>query len=71
MMIAIVNQCPWCGEDYDIRVPYKGYQEWENGKLIQKALPTLSTTERECLITGCCVKCQDKIKKSFLRVDKM
>jgi len=30
----------------------KGIAEWKNGKLIQDALPTLTTNQREFLLTG-------------------
>ncbi len=59
--IAIANQCPWCGRDYEIRVPYDGYIKWRSGVLIQNAFPTLTPTERECMITGYCAECQDKL----------
>ncbi len=59
--IAIENQCPWCGKDYEIRVPYDGYRKWYNGALIQNAFPTLTPTERECMITGYCADCQKKL----------
>lgn len=59
--MAIVNQCPWCGKDYEIRVPYAGYIKWRNGVLIENAFPTLTTTERECIITGYCEACQNKL----------
>lgn len=59
--IMIINQCPWCGKDYEIKVPYDGYMKWRSGVLIQNAFPTLTPTERECMITGYCADCQEKL----------
>ena len=34
------------------------FEAWRNGELIQNAMPDLTFTEREQLISGLCLKCQ-------------
>ena len=50
--------CPFCGKDHAVEVNLAGYIEWERGELIQNAMPDLTPTEREQLISGLCPKCQ-------------
>ena len=50
--------CPFCNSDHAVEVSLAGYIEWERGELIQKAMPDLTSTEREQLISGICPKCQ-------------
>ena len=50
--------CPFCSKDHAVEVSLAGYIEWERGKLIQNAMPDLTPTEREQLISGLCPKCQ-------------
>ena len=53
--------CPFCGADHAVEVSLTGYIEWERGELIQNAMPDLTPTEREQLISGLCPKCQAKV----------
>jgi hypothetical protein len=50
--------CPFCGKVHFVTVNYEEYMAWENGECIQKAMPSLSATEREQLISHICPKCQ-------------
>ena len=59
--MEIVIECPFCKELHTVNVTRKGYIAWYNGELIQKAMPELSATEREALISGICPKCQTEI----------
>ena len=65
MMIQIEKVCPFCGKVTLVEVDSKQYNAWESGKLIQYAMPTMSATKRETLITGMCAKCQDSIFDSW------
>lgn len=58
MRIDVEMTCPFCGESHAVEVNLAGYEAWQNGELIQRALPELSPTEREQLISGLCPKCQ-------------
>ena len=60
-IIVITCICPICGQEEEVPVYAEDYADWENGELIQNAFPYLSATERECLISGMCPACQDKI----------
>jgi len=52
--------CPFCGDTTKVVVDADGYREWENGELVQVALPNLSADDREVLISGICPPCWDK-----------
>lgn len=59
--ITVKMNCVFCGRSHSVSAPSKGYHAWQGGELIQRALPQLSATEREQLISGICPKCQEKI----------
>ena len=61
MKINVEIICPFCGAEHSVEVNLAGFEAWQNGELIQKALPELSPTEREQLISGLCPKCQAKV----------
>lgn len=52
-------QCPVCMEQAHVIVPLDGYLKWQDGELIQNAMPTISADDRERLITGICKPCWD------------
>ena len=58
MRIDVSIICPFCGKDYAVEVNLTQYEAWQNGELIQNAIPDLTPTEREQLISGLCPKCQ-------------
>lgn len=53
--------CVFCGKEHFVTVKEKEFIAWENGECIQKAMPSLSATEREQLISHICPKCQVSI----------
>ena len=61
MMIDIEITCPFCGAEHTVEVDLAQFEAWQNGKLIQRAMPDLTATEREQLISGLCPKCQAKV----------
>jgi hypothetical protein len=60
-MVDINMVCPFCGSHHSVVVDEMQYISWQKGTLIQKAMPTLSATEREQLISHICPKCQVSI----------
>ena len=50
--------CPFCGAEHAVEVNLAQFEAWQNGELIQKAMPDLTPTEREQLISNLCPKCQ-------------
>lgn len=51
-------RCPFCRTVRPImHIPSTGIAEWINGTLIQRALPELSASDREGLMTGICDDC--------------
>ena len=61
MRIDIEITCPFCGADHAVEVDLAQYKAWQNGELIQNAMPNLTPTEREQLISGLCPKCQAEV----------
>ena len=61
MRIDVEMTCPFCGESHAVEVNLAGFEAWQNGELIQRALPELSPTEREPLGSGLCPKCQAEV----------
>jgi hypothetical protein len=53
--------CYRCKTDYSIEVSVEGHEKWQEGALIQDALPELSSGERELLISGTCDYCWDEM----------
>ena len=53
--------CCRCKDQVELKVVQADYEAWENGKLIQDAMPYLSADEREVLISGTCGPCFDKM----------
>lgn len=62
-MYKIKRKCPFCGEITTIEVPFEQYMAWEMGELIQRAMPDVSPSDREVLISGICKKCQKEVFK--------
>ena len=60
MRIDVVMTCPFCGVNHSVEVNLAQYEAWENGELIQNAMPDVSATEREQLISQICPECQAK-----------
>ena len=58
---VIINRCPFCGTEHEVLVDFDSYVNWLGGELIQVAMPYLTPTEREQLISGFCIDCQDMI----------
>ncbi len=61
MRINVSMTCPFCGNDHAVEVSLAEYSAWESGELIQNAMPNLSPTEREQLISHICPKCQAQV----------
>jgi hypothetical protein len=59
--LTITIQCPFCGEYHEVDVNETAYDNWQSGELIQNAMPDLTPTEREQLISHLCPACQVKI----------
>lgn len=60
-MMEVLLICPFCGKEHSVMVDMEGYLAWQEGDLVQNAMPHLSATEREQLISHLCPECQEKI----------
>ena len=61
MKIDVAIICSLCCEVHTVEVNLAQYKAWQNGELIQNAMPDLTPTEREQLIYGLCPRCQAEI----------
>lgn len=53
--------CVFCGNVHYVDVNEDNYAMWVKGALIQKAMPELTATEREQLISHICPRCQESV----------
>ena len=53
--------CNRCKDQVEMKVHVEDVTAWENGELIQNAMPYLSADEREVLISGTCGPCFDRM----------
>lgn len=53
--------CNRCKDQVEMEVHAEDYQAWEDGELIQNAMPYLSADEREVLISGTCGPCFEQM----------
>ena len=60
-IVVIEKRCPFCGQRYTVSVPTDGFVKWQEGELIQIAMPDVPASSREFLISGICRDCQDKV----------
>ncbi len=61
MMTKLWAACNRCKGQVEMQVQAEDYEAWENGELIQNAMPYLSADEREVLISGMCGPCFDNL----------
>jgi hypothetical protein len=53
--------CRMCAHEYSFTVITAHLLDWQHGKLIQDAMPELSSAQRELLMTSTCEECWDKM----------
>ena len=53
--------CNRCSETHVLQINATDVESWQNGRLIQDAMPYLSADERELLISGMCGVCFDRL----------
>jgi hypothetical protein len=59
----LIRDCPFCKEEARVMVPAQGLWDWEHGALIQRAMPDLTSDEREMVMTGTHKACWDEFMK--------
>lgn len=60
-MYKISKVCPFCGHVSEILVDDEVLKRMEDGERIQDILPELPASEREVLISGICIDCQEEV----------
>ena len=58
---VVAVPCVKCNELNEIHADLEGFISWQQGELIQNALPELDADQRELLISGICPKCFDEM----------
>jgi len=53
--------CCECDVVVDVPVLNSEFEAWQNGELIQNAMPDLNTDDREMLISKTCPKCWNEL----------
>jgi len=56
-MKLIYTCCPLCHQEGSVAVNDKGYDDYIAGKPIAEALPKLTESQREMLVSGLCHDC--------------
>jgi len=59
--MTIEKQCHHCGEMKTVHCTEEQFWAWQNGALIQNAMPGTSKEERELLVSGTCGECWKEI----------
>lgn len=59
--VSITKQCPMCGMDCRIDVDMDGYSAFLSGTPVQDAFSNLNPVEREFILSGYCLSCQEKL----------
>lgn len=59
--LTVIIGCPFCRKEHRVKVNEDAYYRWQEGELIQNAMPDLSPAEREQLISNLCPECQEII----------
>ncbi len=59
--IVLEQTCPFCRQKYQGAFVTSEFDAWQNGELIQNAMPLTPATSREWLISGICPDCQSSI----------
>lgn len=55
--VHVAVRCPFCNKEQSAEYPMGGFVAWKNGKTIQAAMPSVSLSDREKLISGMCDEC--------------
>jgi len=58
--MTIEKQCVVCGEMKSVHCTEEQFWAWQNGALIQNAMPDTPKEERELLMSGICGECWQK-----------
>lgn len=61
--MEVTNTCPFCHIPHTLEIDVEPEQltMWENGMLIQEAMPHLTVDEREHIKTGICSSCWEEL----------
>ena len=61
MTSVVAVPCRCCQKVTDLQVDLEKFVAWQQGELIQNALPELDADQRELLISGTCPTCWDEM----------
>lgn len=60
-VINVLVHCSVCLKEKEITVTQEEFKNWQEGMLIQNAMPKLTPGDRELLLSGTCDDCFDKM----------
>ena len=63
--VKVTKTCPICRYDNVTVVDREAFFAWMKGKMIQDAMPELTPSQREALMTGMHDKCWDMMTKGI------
>lgn len=61
MRVSLIGNCVFCNKTWRVKVDRADLEKYMQGALVQDAFSHLPATDRECIISGMCPTCQDKI----------
>ena len=61
--VTVYTECPYCHQVHSVLCRKEGLEKWQAGDYIQKALPDLTPSQRELLMTGTYQKCWNEMFK--------
>lgn len=67
----ILGSCRVTGEEYSATVPTTGFIAWQQGAMIQEALPNISDNVREFLISGTSPKGWNRLHARDIVMDQI
>lgn len=59
--MKVIRPCVVCSEDQVIEATFGQWDAWKAGMSVQTAMPHLSASLREVLISGICGECWDNM----------
>jgi hypothetical protein len=63
--MTVIAVCPFEGTETKLKLDAEAYHLWRSGELVQHAFPTLTSAQREALITGICEECWQEMFESL------
>lgn len=60
-IVTVRDNCVKCNRKVEFEVTSQEFKNWQDGMLIQRAMPNLNADQREFLMSGICGSCFDEM----------